>query len=82
MRVAVASAGGAAFATMTVTGADVVVLPAASRATAVSVCDPSATVVVFQLIPYGEMVSAGADLHAVDEEGDGRDAAVVVRAGR
>src|SRR5436190_919888 len=58
MRVAVASAGGAALATITLTGADVVVLPAASRATAVNACDPSATVVVFQLIEYGEMVSA------------------------
>src|SRR5688572_32423926 len=57
MRVAVASAGGAAFATVTFTGADVVVLPAASRATAVSVCGPSITVVVSQLTEYGEMVS-------------------------
>ena len=32
--------GGAAFETVTVTGADVVVLPAASRATALSVWDP------------------------------------------
>ena len=34
--------------TVTVTVVDVVVLPAASRATAVSVCVPLATVVVFQ----------------------------------
>ena len=57
-RVAVEGGGGAAFDTVTVTPADVVVLPAASRATAVSVCDPSVTVVVSQLIEYGDIVSA------------------------
>src|SRR5688572_1970168 len=57
MRVAVANAGGAAFATVTVTGADVLLLPVASRAIAVSVCCPSATSDVFQLTPKGEIVS-------------------------
>src|SRR5579872_78865 len=37
-----------ALLTVTATGADVVLLPAASRATAVSVCAPLATVVVSQ----------------------------------
>src|SRR5919109_4488615 len=37
--------GGATFETVTVTGADVVELPAASRATAVSVCEPFVAVV-------------------------------------
>ena len=35
-------------ATVTVTGADVVRLPAASRATAVSVCEPLLEALVFQ----------------------------------
>jgi hypothetical protein len=38
----------AALDTLTVTGAEVVRLPAASRATAVKVCEPLLTVVVFQ----------------------------------
>ncbi len=40
-----------ALATVTDTAAEVPVLPAASRATAVTVWAPSATVVVFQLAP-------------------------------
>jgi hypothetical protein len=52
------SAGGA-FETVTVTGAEVTLLPAASRATALIVCVPSAAVVVFQGIEYGALVSAG-----------------------
>src|SRR5438034_152556 len=39
---------GGPFETVTVTVADVVVLPAASRATAVRVCDPLLVAVVFQ----------------------------------
>ena len=39
----------AALLTVTVTVAEVLVLPAASRATAVSVCEPVATVVLFQV---------------------------------
>src|SRR5712671_256441 len=57
-RVAVVGAGGAALDTVMATPADVVVLPAPSRALAVSVCDPSATVVVSQLIEYGGTVSS------------------------
>src|SRR5215510_11197522 len=55
MRVAVATA---AWETVTVTAADVAVLPVVSRAIAVSVCDPSATVLVSQLIEYGATVSS------------------------
>src|SRR5436190_949428 len=44
---------GAALLTVTVTGADVVLLPAASRATAVKVCVPFVTVAEFQLTEYG-----------------------------
>jgi len=44
--------------TVTVTEAAVVVLPAASRATAVSVCDALVAVVVFQAIEYGVVVSS------------------------
>ena len=39
--------GGGALDTVMVTGAEVRTLPAASRATAVNVCDPFANVVVF-----------------------------------
>src|SRR4051812_7097665 len=42
-------AGGALLSTVEVTGADVVLLPAASRATAVSACGPAAAAVVSQL---------------------------------
>jgi hypothetical protein len=41
--------GGGPFDTVTVIGDDVRVLPAASRATAVSACDPLAVSVVFQV---------------------------------
>jgi len=44
--------------TVTVTGADVVWLPAASRATAVSVCEPSLEAVVSTEIEYGAEVSS------------------------
>ena len=44
--------------TVTVTAADVVVLPAASRATAVSVWLPLVAVVVFQVTAYGDAVSS------------------------
>src|SRR5688500_14883511 len=41
------------FKTVTATAADVTVLPAASRATAVRVCEPSATAVVVHEREYG-----------------------------
>src|SRR5882762_10632459 len=44
--------------TVTVTAAAVAVLPAASRATAVSVCEPLLAVVVFHEIEYGAAVSS------------------------
>ena len=44
--------------TLTVTGAEVVRLPAASRATAVSVCVPLAVSVEFQLMLYGLAMSS------------------------
>ena len=44
--------------TVTVTPAEVVVFPAASRACAVTVCDPLAAVEVFQAISYGAVVSS------------------------
>src|SRR2546427_1223400 len=44
--------------TVTVTGAEVVRLPAASRATAVSVCEPLLAVVVFQETEYGAAASS------------------------
>ena len=50
--------GPALFATVTLTGAAVLVLPAASRAIAVSVWPPFATVVVVQLTEYGGVVSS------------------------
>jgi hypothetical protein len=50
--------GGGALETVTVTVADVAVLPAASHAWAVSVCVPFATVVLFQEAVYGAEVSA------------------------
>src|SRR5882672_3402718 len=54
----VAGGGGALLDTVTVTGADVVWLPAASRATAVSVCEPSLEAVVSTEIEYGAEVSS------------------------
>src|SRR4051812_5831313 len=62
--VVIATVGGvvspppAGFETVTLIGADVVVLPAASRATAVSVCVPDDAVVVFHAIEYGAVVSS------------------------
>src|SRR5437773_3049042 len=44
--------------TVTVTAAEVVRLPAASRATAVSVCEPLLAVVVFQETEYGAAASS------------------------
>src|SRR5204863_5648787 len=54
----VAAVSGAVLATVTVTPAEVVELPAASRATAVSVCDPSAAVIESQVMVYGVVVSS------------------------
>src|SRR6266850_4262761 len=45
-------------ATVTPTGAEVVALPAASRATAVRICGPSERVVESQLTVYGAAVSS------------------------
>ena len=44
--------------TMTVTPLEIVVFPAASRATAVKVCGPVGIVAVFQLIEYGAVKSS------------------------
>ena len=48
--------------TVTVTVVDSVWLPAASRATAVMVCEPSLTEAVFQGIEYGALVSSAPKL--------------------
>src|SRR6266853_134859 len=48
--------GEVGLATVTVTGAEVVTLPAASRATAVRVCEPFATAVVYAATAYGAVV--------------------------
>src|SRR5690349_18981184 len=48
--------------TETVTAVDVAMLPAASRATARTLCEPSATVAVFHAAVYGAVVSAAARL--------------------
>ena len=61
-----------AFCTVTATDDDVVVLPARSRATAVSVCGPSGTCAVFQLTLNGEVVSSAPRLFAVELELDAR----------
>src|SRR6267142_4723 len=53
--------GGALLDTVTVTE-EGVVLPAASRATAVTVCEPSLTVAVFQETEYGALVSSAPKL--------------------
>src|SRR5207247_10532598 len=50
--------GGDPFDTVTLTGDEVVRFPAASLATAVRVCEPLPTVVVFQETEYGEAVSS------------------------
>src|SRR5262249_23963612 len=52
--------GAGPFATVTVTAAEVVWLPAASRATAVRVCGPLLGAVVSTEIEYGEVVSSAA----------------------
>src|SRR5712664_2753397 len=49
---------GVVLATVTVTGAEVVTLPAASRATAVRVYEPFATAVVYAATAYGAVVSS------------------------
>src|SRR6267143_6671493 len=49
---------GAVLDTVTVTSAEVVRLPAASRATAVRVCEPLFVVVVSQEIEYGAFVTS------------------------
>src|SRR6266699_2576620 len=54
--------GGALLATFTVTVVDSVWLPAASRATAVMVCEPSLTEAVSQGIEYGALVSSAPKL--------------------
>src|SRR3982750_1239570 len=54
----VAEGGGAEFDTVTATAADVAVLPAPSRATAVKVWEPSGMIVVSQLIAYGTATSS------------------------
>src|SRR5882672_308187 len=54
--------GGALLATVTVTGAEVVWLPAASRAMAVMVCDPSVAVAVFHETEYGGVVASALPL--------------------
>jgi hypothetical protein len=48
---------GGAFATVTLDDAEVVEFPAESHATAVTVCVPSATVVVFHVCVYGALVT-------------------------
>src|SRR6185295_682561 len=51
-------AAGAVLSTVTLTAADVVVLPAASRETAVKVCGPSATAAVSHEIEYGAALAS------------------------
>jgi len=51
---------GVVLLTVTVTAVEVFWFPAASRATAVSVCDPFEAVVVFQDVEYGEAVVSSA----------------------
>ena len=66
-----------ALETVTVTGEEVAVLAAASRATAVSVCAPSASVVVSQATEYGDVVSSAPICTPSGEEPDPHDADVV-----
>src|SRR5467141_2070224 len=54
--------GVALLATVTVTGAEVLLLPAASRAIAVMVCEPSLAEAVFQETEYGALVSSAPKL--------------------
>src|SRR3981081_2035918 len=56
----VAADGGAAFATVTAAATDAAVVPAPCLATQVTLCGPSATVVVFQLTAYGTAVASAA----------------------
>src|SRR5438046_7539464 len=56
----VAAGGGAALDTVAATAAALAVFPAPSRAIAVTVCDPSDTVAVFQVTAYGTVVSSAA----------------------
>ncbi len=49
---------GVTLLTVTVIAVDVVVFPAASRATAVSVWVPLVADVVFQIVEYGDVVSS------------------------
>src|SRR6266853_1869126 len=53
---------GVGLATVTVTGAELVRLPAASRATAVRVCEPLLALAVFQGTEYGALVSSAPTL--------------------
>src|SRR5436190_653872 len=57
-RVAGGGGGGALLFTVTVTGAEGVLLPAASRAIAVILCGPSLTVAVFHETEYGAVVTS------------------------
>ena len=73
---------GAALETVIDTGAEVVTLPAASRATAVTLWVPLATDVEFHDIPYGDGGVLAADVGAVDLELHADHADVVRRVGR
>src|SRR5438552_15067479 len=53
---------GALLATVTVTGAEGVLLPAASRAIAVILCEPSLAVAVFHETEYGAVVASALPL--------------------
>src|SRR5205807_2249614 len=55
---AVMAAVGGVLSTVTLTAAEESVVPAASRATAVKVCEPSATLAVFHATAYGADVSS------------------------
>jgi hypothetical protein len=57
-----AVSGGGAFDTVTVTGAEILELPAASRATAVMLCAPLLAIAVFQEAEYGAVVSSAPKL--------------------
>src|SRR5438876_10523816 len=78
-----ATVGGVvSFVTVTVTGALEPMLPAASKACAVRVCDPLVGVVVFELIEYGGVVTAAPRLAPSMSELNPRDAHVVGGGGR
>src|SRR5438874_10417145 len=55
----IVTVGGLALETVTVTGAEAVRRPAASRATAVKVCGPLLALVVFHEVEYGGAVTSG-----------------------